>query len=107
DATPVRPGLANNLLFKEPRTHSRGDVAAGLAAADVTVTREIRTPCALHSALEPHSAVAEWDGDRVTVWESTQGIYRVRDNIAKALGVPLTNVRVICEAMGGGFGAKN
>lgn len=106
-AAPVRPGLKNNLLFGEPRTHVRGDVAAGLAAADVTITREVRTPCALHSAMEPHAAVAEWDGDRVTIWESTQGIYRVRDNVAKALGVPLTNVRVICEAMGGGFGAKN
>ncbi len=107
DAEPVRPGLANNLLFKEPRTNARGDVTAGLAAADVTITREVRTPCVLHTALEPHSAVAEWDGDHLTVWESTQGIFRVRDNLAKNLGVPLTNVRVICEAMGGGFGAKN
>lgn len=107
DAEPVRPGLTNNLLFKEPRTNARGDVTAGLAAADVTITREVRTPCVLHTALEPHSAVAEWDGDHLTVWESTQGIFRVRDNLAKNLGVPLTNVRVICEAMGGGFGAKN
>ncbi|MBX3131845.1 MAG: xanthine dehydrogenase family protein molybdopterin-binding subunit [Gemmatimonadaceae bacterium] len=106
-AAPVRPGLPNNLLFKEPREHSRGDVAAGFAAADVIVEREVRTPCALHTALEPHSAVCEWDGDRLTVWESTQGIFRVRDNVAKALGIPHTNVRVICEAMGGGFGAKN
>ena len=106
-AAPVRPTLENNLLLKEPRTHARGDVAAALAKAAVKITREVRTPCALHSALEPHSAVAEWDGDHVTIWESTQGIYRVRDNVAKALGVSLTDVRVICEAMGGGFGAKN
>jgi CO/xanthine dehydrogenase Mo-binding subunit len=107
DAQPVRPGLPNNLLFKEPRTHARGDVAAGLTAAAVTVSREVRTPCVLHSALEPHSAVAAWEGDSLTVWEGTQGIFRVRDNLAKALGIPLSNVRVICEAMGGGFGAKN
>lgn len=107
DAQPVRPGLPNNLLFKEPRVNARGDVATGFAAADVIVEREVRTPCVLHTALEPHAAVCEWDGDRITVWESTQGIFRVRDNVAKALGVPLGNVRVICEAMGGGFGAKN
>lgn len=107
DAAPVRPGLPNNLLFKEPRERVRGDLAAGFAAADVVIDREVRTPCALHTALEPHSAVCEWDGDRLTVWESTQGIFRVRDNVAKALGIPLTDVRVICEAMGGGFGAKN
>ena len=107
DAGPVRPGLTTNVMSGTPRLHERGDVAKALASAQVTITREVRTPCVLHSALEPHAAVAEWDGDRVTVWESTQGIYRVRENVAKALEIPLTNVRVICEAMGGGFGAKN
>ena len=107
DSVPVRPKIENNFVGGKPLVLERGDVAAALAAAEVTVTREVRTPCALHSALEPHCAVAEWEGDRLTVWESTQGIYRVRDNVAKALGIPLTNVRVICEAMGGGFGAKN
>lgn len=106
-APPVRPGLRTNLMSDAPREHVRGDLAKGFAAADVTVRCEVSTPCALHSALEPHSAVAEWEGDRLTVWESTQGIYRVRGNLAKALGIPLTHVRVICEAMGGGFGAKN
>jgi CO/xanthine dehydrogenase Mo-binding subunit len=107
DAQPVRPGLPNNLLFKEPRVNARGDVADGFSVADVIIEREVRTPCVLHTALEPHAAVCEWDGDRITVWESTQGIFRVRDNVAKALGIPLSDVRVICEAMGGGFGAKN
>lgn len=107
DAAAVRPGISTNLLFNEPRVRARGDVTAGFAAADVIIEREVRTPCVLHTALEPHSAVCEWDGDRLTVWESTQGIFRVRDNVAKALGIPLTDVRVICEAMGGGFGAKN
>lgn len=106
-AAPVRPKLTSNLMGDAPRVHERGDVASALAGAAVTVTREVRTPCALHSALEPHAAVAEWEGDRVTIWESTQGIYRVRENLAKALGVPHADVRVICEAMGGGFGAKN
>jgi len=103
----VRPKIENNFVGGGPTVLERGDVVVALAEADVKVTREVRTPCALHSAMEPHCAVAEWEGDRLTVWESTQGIYRVRDNIAKALGIPLTNVRVICEAMGGGFGAKN
>ena len=107
ESGPVRPRIENNLVGGKPLVLERGNVAEALAAAHVTITREVRTPCALHSAMEPHCAVAEWDGDRLTVWESTQGIYRVRDNVAKALGIPLTNVRVICEAMGGGFGAKN
>lgn len=107
ESGPVRPKTANNYVGGKPSVLERGNVDEALAGAEVTVTREVRTPCALHSAMEPHAAVAEWEGDRLTVWESTQGIYRVRDNVAKALGIPLTNVRVICEAMGGGFGAKN
>jgi CO/xanthine dehydrogenase Mo-binding subunit len=96
-----------NVMENAPLVIARGDVTAGLEAADVIVTREYRTPVQLHTALEPHGAVAEWEGDRVTVWESTQGIFRVRDNVSKALGVPLSKVRVIKDYMGGGFGAKN
>jgi CO/xanthine dehydrogenase Mo-binding subunit len=106
-AGPVRPRIESNLAGGKPEISERGDVTAALAAAEVVITREITTPCALHSAMEPHAAVAEWEGGKLTIWESTQGIFRVRDNVAKALGVPLTDVRVICEAMGGGFGAKN
>ncbi|MCX5754823.1 MAG: xanthine dehydrogenase family protein molybdopterin-binding subunit [Gemmatimonadetes bacterium] len=96
-----------NLMENMPIVASRGDVEAGLKAADVTVTREYRTPVQLHSALEPHVAVAEWEGDRVTIWESTQGIFRVREGVAEALGIPQSKVRVIKQYMGGGFGAKN
>jgi len=91
----------------EPDVVERGDVAQGLAAADVTLNREYRTPVALHSALEPHGAVCEWNDDHLTVWESTQGIFRVRSDIAKALGMPQAKVRVLKDYMGGGFGAKN
>ena len=98
---------SSNLLRGSPQVTERGDVARALAGAEVTVTREYRTPSALHTPLEPHAAVAEWDGDRVTIWESTQGVYRVRDEVATALGLPRSHVRVIKEHMGGGFGAKN
>ncbi len=90
-----------------PEVVERGDVARGLAEAEVTITREYRTQVALHSALEPHGAVCEWNGDHLTVWESTQGIFRVRSDVAKALGMPQAKVRVIKDYMGGGFGAKN
>ncbi|MGH7711147.1 MAG: xanthine dehydrogenase family protein molybdopterin-binding subunit, partial [Gemmatimonadaceae bacterium] len=48
-----------------------------------------------------------YDGDRLTVWESTQGVFRVRDELARALGMPRSAVRVLMDYMGGGFGAKN
>jgi xanthine dehydrogenase YagR molybdenum-binding subunit len=72
----------------------------------VIVRREYRTPVALHTAIEPHGSVAEWDGDRLTVWESTQAIFRTREQLANGLGVSQSSVRVIKEHMGGGFGAK-
>jgi len=90
-----------------PRVASRGDLEAGLREAEVTITREYRTPVALHTALEPHGAVAAWSGDRVTVWESTQGIFNTRSDLADAFELPLSSVRVVKNYMGGGFGAKN
>ena len=104
---PAIRGTPGNLVRGSPHIAERGDAERGLREADVVVTGEYRTPVALHTALEPHGALAEWDGDRLTVWESTQGIFRTRDQLATAFALPHTGVRVIKEYMGGGFGAKN
>ena len=101
----VRP--AGNIPRNQPRIAQRGDVDAALAGAEVVITSEYRTPCVLHTALEPHGTVAEWMGDDLTVWESTQGIFQVRKDIARAFKLPLNRVRVMKDYMGGGFGAKN
>lgn len=106
DAPEVR-GAHGNRTRRAPRTARRGDVSRGLAEADVVVEREYRVPCALHTALEPHGAVAEWTGGQLTVWESTQGIFNTRADLAEGLALPLTSVRVVKDYMGGGFGAKN
>ena len=76
-----------NMCKNSPRVTVRGDVDAAIAAADVVVRREYRTPVALHSAMEPHGAVAEWLGDQLTVWESTQGIFNTRSDLAVAFGL--------------------
>jgi xanthine dehydrogenase YagR molybdenum-binding subunit len=104
-APAVRP--SGNRSRNSPRVLSRGDVDAGLREADVKITREYRTPVALHTALEPHGTVAVWEGDHLTVWESTQGIFGVRSDLADAFRLPLNRVRVVKDYMGGGFGAKN
>ncbi len=105
DAPLVKP--TGNSHRASPRKNSRGDIDAGLREADVTITREYRTPVALHTALEPHGAVAEWIGGRLTIWESTQGIFMTRREVAKTFGLPQSSVGVIMHYMGGGFGAKN
>lgn len=93
-----------NVQASEPA--SEGDVEAGFAAADAVVEAEYRTQVQTHSPLETHGSVASWDGDELTVWDSTQAVHGVREGVAKALDMPLAKVRVICEHMGGGFGSK-
>ncbi len=86
--------------------YSRGDVTQGFAEADVVIERRYRTEYELHVPMELHGCVAKWDGNRLTVWESTQGVYAVQSGLAQGLGLPLANVRVIGHYMGGGFGSK-
>jgi xanthine dehydrogenase YagR molybdenum-binding subunit len=84
----------------------RGDVKTGFDEAAAIVEGTYRTPVAVHHALETHGAVARWQGGRLTVWGSTQGVFGFRDDLAKFFGIPSTDVRVISEYLGGGFGAK-
>jgi len=90
----------------QPRTYTRGDVAAGFAAADAVVEMTFRTPIQIHTPMEVHVSVAQWDGDRLTVWDSTQGVYSIRTALAATFAMPLASVRVIGQYMGGGFGSK-
>ncbi|MHB8838377.1 MAG: xanthine dehydrogenase family protein molybdopterin-binding subunit [Gemmatimonadaceae bacterium] len=89
-----------------PRTSQRGDVQSAFATADAIVERTFHTPCELHMPLEVHGSVAQWDSGKLEVWESTQGVYAVRDSLALALKLPLSSVRVTSPYMGGGFGSK-
>lgn len=99
-------GTDDNLIHSAGRVYERGDVDHGWEEADVTVALSFTTPNAAHSALETHATVARWEGNELTVWESTQGVFDVRSGLAEALNVPFDKVRVICDYMGGGFGAK-
>ena len=106
DAPPVRL-KGGNISRSSPDLSSRGDTDRGLAEADVVIRGRYTTQSALHSAMETHGAMAEWHGDQLTVYEGTQGIFAVRDEVAAALGISKARVRVVMEHMGGGFGAKN
>jgi xanthine dehydrogenase YagR molybdenum-binding subunit len=90
----------------EPVKYERGDVARGFAEAELVLEMTFHTACEIHTPLELHGCVASWDGDRLTLWESTQGVFSVQSGVAKALGLPLSKVRVIGSYMGGGFGSK-
>jgi xanthine dehydrogenase YagR molybdenum-binding subunit len=105
DAAAPKVQDAGNLVG-EPSVNARGDIEQGFAEADVVVERTFNTPYEIHAPMEPHGSVAKWDGNRLTIWDTTQGVYSVQQGVAQALGLPLANVRVIGHYMGGGFGAK-
>jgi nicotinate dehydrogenase subunit B len=86
---------------------AQGSIDAGLKAADKTVKSTYTIAYIAHVPLEPRVAVAEWDGDKVTVWTGTQRPFGVRGDVANALGVAQDKVRIIVPDMGSGYGGKH
>ena len=84
----------------------RGDAAAAMADADVVVRSRYLADGAHGVPIEPRAILAEWNGDRVTIWSSTQTPYAARTGVATTLGIPESKVRVIVPLLGGGFGSK-
>ncbi|MDQ1535499.1 MAG: xanthine dehydrogenase YagR molybdenum-binding subunit [Actinomycetota bacterium] len=83
-----------------------GDVDAALAAAEVTVDHTYETAATHNNPMEPHATLAEWDGNALTVFDSTQGATRVQETVAGAFGLDAAQVRVVAPHVGGGFGSK-
>jgi CO/xanthine dehydrogenase Mo-binding subunit len=90
-----------------PETYERGDYDRGRAEAELVLEAEYRTQVVLHNSLETHQAICHWEEDGITIYISTQYIWGIRRDMAEHLGLPPDKVRVVCNAMGGGFGAKN
>src|SRR5262245_32007163 len=91
----------------QPITQRRGDVEAGLRAADHVFEDRFSTAFVHNAQMEPRAAVATWEGDKLTVYTPTGGIANCRSDIARDLEMPLEKVRVVCQYMGGNFGNKN
>ena len=88
-------------------TLALGDIATGLAIADVIVERVYQTSWLHQGYLEPQVALAEWNGpDHVTVWASTQALFHTRAEVAATLGLSQHQVTIIPMPVGGGFGGK-
>ncbi len=91
---------------REPAATTRGDVQAGLSKAATKIDVVYTTPIQNHNPMEPHATIAEWDGNKLNVYDATQYIMGDRMSIARALGIPVDDVRVQCPYTGGGFGSK-
>jgi xanthine dehydrogenase YagR molybdenum-binding subunit len=104
EAPQLHADAPGNISGEKP--YERGDVAAGFAGADVVIEATYWTGTNLHNCLESHGTTAHWDGERLTLWSSTQSIFEVRSQVAQKLGMAEHDVRVIKQHMGGGFGSK-
>ncbi|HID08652.1 TPA: aldehyde oxidase, partial [Candidatus Micrarchaeota archaeon] len=84
-----------------------GDIERGLTESDVVVETTCEFPYVQHVPLEPHCVIAWLDEeDRLVIRSATQVPFHVRRIVARALGLPLSRIRVIKPRIGGGFGTK-
>ena len=89
-----------------PGPKPRGNPEQALQKAEVKVEAEYRIPIEHHNPMEPHAAIAVWQGNRLTIFDKSQNVYGVRAHLAWSLGVPEENVNVISPFVGGAFGSS-
>jgi len=97
---------ADKILGRDPPQTSRGQIARALRDADECIDVVYRTPIETHNPIEPHATIARWDGDELTLYDSTQFVYGVRRVVAKTLGMPEEKIHVVSQFTGGAFGSK-
>ena len=101
--------IFDHLLSVAPDSHvltQGGDLEEGKKLAGKKFETTFLNSYVAHSAMETHAALAKIEGDKATVWASTQNPFGARSEIAEAIGLPAQNVRVITPFVGGGFGGK-
>ena len=92
--------------FTGPPDTAVGDFAGAFSAAPVQLDATYTTPDQAHAMMEPHASIAAWVGNELTLWTSNQMIDWGVSDVAKTLGLPKENVRLISPFIGGGFGGK-
>jgi xanthine dehydrogenase YagR molybdenum-binding subunit len=104
DTEAVRDG--GRFPSQGPPPKPRGNPEAAMKIAPVKVEAEYRIPIEHHNAMEPHAAVAVWQGDRLTMFDKSQEVYNVRKHLASSFNIPEANVQVISPYVGGAFGSS-
>ncbi|RJL24170.1 xanthine dehydrogenase family protein molybdopterin-binding subunit [Bailinhaonella thermotolerans] len=104
ELTPDHPGLyrPEKISPDDPPDTGEGEETPAEVSVDVTY----ETPAFHNNPMEPHATLAVWEGDHLTLYDSTQGAAAQRDALAALLGMPAERVRVVAHHVGGGFGSK-
>ncbi len=100
--------LSQNEQFDHPPTHkySRGDADAAFASAPVQLDVTYTTPAETHNPMEMHATIAVWRGEKLTLYETTQGVVNHHNTMAQVLGLPPEDLQIISPFVGSGFGGK-
>jgi nicotinate dehydrogenase subunit B len=97
----LKSGTTSNVVA------SQGDLATGRQKSESVIESQFNNSYVAHATMETHTALAKMDGDKFTLWVSTQQPFPAQDNIARQLSVPSEKVRVIVPFTGAGFGGKS
>jgi xanthine dehydrogenase YagR molybdenum-binding subunit len=101
------PNVDPHLVAKDSKVVSeRGNAEQGFAAAPVTIDAHYAMSPETHNPIETHATVATWNGDELTLYETSQGVINHRNVLADMFGLPRHKVRVIAKFIGSGFGSK-
>ncbi|HSK74227.1 MAG TPA: xanthine dehydrogenase family protein molybdopterin-binding subunit [Pyrinomonadaceae bacterium] len=84
----------------------RGNPAESFKNSPVKIEAEYTIPIEHHNPMEPHAAIAVWEGEKLTLFDKSQGVYGVRGHLAQSFGIPAENVQVVSPFVGGAFGSS-
>ena len=101
----LKPSLSD-YTGKRKSVSKRGDVDKAFLGAPVKIDQNYITPVETHNPIEMHSTVAMWEDNKVTLYETSQGVWNHRLAMAQILGIPRENVQVVTKFLGSGFGGK-
>ncbi|HEU0141656.1 MAG TPA: molybdopterin cofactor-binding domain-containing protein [Bryobacteraceae bacterium] len=90
-----------------PPESTKGSIEEGMAAADTRISAAYTVAYIAHAPLEPRAAVAQWENGKLTVHTGTQRPFGVKQELARAFGIPESRVRVIVPDTGSGYGGKH
>jgi xanthine dehydrogenase YagR molybdenum-binding subunit len=104
---PGAPQIVRTGNIRKGRAITKGNPDDAMAKADVSVEATYALPVITHVCLEPHGLTAKWEGDdKLVAWASTQAVQATANDLAQTFNIPTTNVTVLTDYMGGGFGSK-
>ncbi|MDQ2079872.1 xanthine dehydrogenase family protein molybdopterin-binding subunit [Xanthobacteraceae bacterium Astr-EGSB] len=106
DATNAREESPEEVGERAKKLPKAGDAAAALASAEVTIDAQYATPAQHHNAIELFTTTALWSGDELTIYEPSQFVFGLKNNLAERLGIDAEQIRVVSPYVGGAFGSK-